>query len=124
MTTKNLSKARKISSWVVVGLLAALFLTSSGSKLTGSQEMVTNFEKWGLSGWLTIVGIGELVSAILYLIPRTSSLGVLLLSAHMGGAIVTHLCHGEPFVFQAVILVLVWVGNYLRNPEMLASFTK
>ncbi len=124
MTTENLSKARKISSWVVVGLLAALFLTSSGSKLTGSQEMVTNFEKWGLSGWLTIVGIGELVSAILYLIPRTSSLGVLLLSAHMGGAIVTHLCHGEPFVFQAVILVLVWVGNYLRNPEMLASFTK
>ncbi len=124
MTTKNLSKARKISSWVVVGLLAALFLMSSGSKLTGSQEMVTNFEKWGLSGWLTIVGIGELVSAILYLIPRTSSLGVLLLSAHMGGAIVTHLCHGEPFVFQAVILVLVWVGNYLRNPEMLASFTK
>jgi hypothetical protein len=115
MTTKNLSKARKISSWVVVGLLAALFLMSSGSKLTGSQEMVTNFEKWGLSGWLTIVGIGELVSAILYLIPRTSSLGVLLF---------THLCHGEPFVFQAVILVLVWVGNYLRNPEMLASFTK
>jgi len=124
MTPEKQSKARKISSWVVVGLLTALFLMSSGSKLTGSLEMVTNFEKWGLSEWLTIVGIGELVSAILYLIPRTSSLGVLLLSAHMGGAIVTHICHGEPFAFQSVILVLVWVGNYLRNPEMLASFTK
>lgn len=78
----------------------------------------------GLSGWLTIIGIGELVSAILYLIPRTSSLGVLLLSAHMGGAIVIHMSNGEPFIFPAVLLLLVWVGNYLRNTEMLSSFNK
>ncbi|MBK8567689.1 MAG: DoxX family protein [Saprospiraceae bacterium] len=107
MTTENLSKARKISSWVVVGLLAALFLMSSGSKLISSQEMVTNFEKWGCR-----VAHHRRDRGACLRLSCTSSphliLGVLLLSAHMGGAIVTHLCHGEPFVFQAVILV--WCG--------------
>ncbi|MCB0535973.1 MAG: DoxX family protein [Saprospiraceae bacterium] len=124
MSTKELSKTRKISSWVIVGLLGALFAFSSFSKIAGAEMMAANFEKWGLSGWLTIIGIGELVSAILYLIPRTSSLGVLLLSAHMGGAIVIHMSNGEPFIFPAVLLLLVWVGNYLRNTEMLSSFNK
>lgn len=124
MSTKELSKKKKISSWVLIGLLGALFAFSIFSKLTGAEEMVTNFERYGLSEWLTIIGIGELISLILYLVPRTSSIGVLLLSAHMGGAIVTHMSNGEPFIFQAVILILVWVGNYLRNPEMLSSFNK
>jgi hypothetical protein len=55
---------------------------------------------------------------------QTSSLGVLLLSAHMGGAIATHMEHGEIFIPQAVMLLVVWIANYLRNPEMLSSFTK
>jgi len=124
MAKEELSKTRKISSWAIVGLLVALFAFSSISKIAGVEMVATNFEKWGLPSWLTIIGIGELLSAILYLIPRTSSLGVLLLSAHMGGAIVTHMSNSEPFIFQAVILLLVWVGNYLRNPEMLSSFNK
>jgi len=75
-------------------------------------------------GKLMLIGMGELIAAILFLIPRTSSLGVLLLSAHLGGAIVTHMSNAEMFIPQIVMLLLVWVANYLRNPEMLASFTK
>jgi hypothetical protein len=71
-----------------------------------------------------LIGGGELIAAILFIIPRTSSLGVLLLSSHMGGAIVVHMGQGEPYSFQAIILVLLWVANWLRNPEMFASFNK
>ncbi|AFM13941.1 hypothetical protein Turpa_3303 [Turneriella parva DSM 21527] len=42
----------------------------------------------------------------------------------MGGAIATHMEHGEMYLPQAIILLLVWGANYLRNPEMLDSFTK
>jgi hypothetical protein len=66
--------------------------------------------------------MGELIAAILLLFPKTSSLEVLLLSAHMGGAIVTHMSHGEMYYPQAIVLLFVWVANYLRTPEMLASF--
>jgi hypothetical protein len=86
--------------------------------------MYKNFIKWGLEGKLLMIGIGELIAAILFFIPRTSSLGVLLLSAHLGGAIVTHMSNGEMFIPQAIMLLLLWVANYLRNPEMLASFKK
>lgn len=66
--------------------------------------------------------MGELVSAVLFLIPRTTSLGVLLLSAYLGGAIVTHMQNGEPYFGPAVLLLLVWVAGYFRHPELLQSF--
>lgn len=124
METTPTSKARKITAWILVGLLSALFIMSASMKLMGGEEMATNFAKWGLDGKLMLIGTGELIAAILFLIPRTSSLGVLLLSAHLGGAIVTHMSNGETFIPQSIMLLLLWVANYLRNPEMLASFTK
>lgn len=124
METTPTSKARKITAWILVGLMSALFIMSASMKLMGGAEMATNFAKWGLDGKLMLIGTGELIAAILFLIPRTSSLGVLLLSTHLGGAIATHMEHGEMFFPQAIMLLLVWVANYLRNPEMLASFTK
>jgi len=126
MEIKPLSKKRKIASWILVGLMSALFIMSAAMKLISGadSEMAQNFAKWGLEGKLMLVGMGELISVILFLIPRTSSLGVLLLSAHLGGAIATHMEHGEMFLPQSIMLLLVWVANYLRNPEMFASFFK
>ena len=80
------------------------------------------FQKWGLENHLLLIGAGELTIALLFAIPKTHSLGVLLLSAYMGGAIVTHMQHGESYVLQSVILALIWVAGYLRHPELLQSF--
>ena len=126
MEIKQLSKGRKITAWIAVGLMTAFFMMSATMKLMASKdaEIAVNFVKWGLDGKLMLIGMGELIAAILFLIPRTSSIGVLLLTAHLGGAIVTHMSNGEMFIPQAIMLLLVWVANYLRNPEMLASFKK
>jgi len=45
-----------------------------------------------------------------------------LASAFWGGTICIHMAHGEPYVFQAVLLVLTWTGAYLRNPTTLSNF--
>lgn len=126
METQSMSKKRKIINWIFVGLMSALFIMSATMKLMAGAdaEIAVNFVKWGLDGKLMLIGMGELIAAILFLIPRTSSLGVLLLSAHLGGAIVTHMSNAEMFIPQIIMLLLVWVANYLRNPEMLSSFTK
>ena len=121
---KNISKGRKITGWILVGLLGALFIMSASMKLIGGEEIAANFAKYGLDGKQILIGVGELIAAILFVIPKTSSLGVLLLSAHMGGAIATHMEHGEMYILPAIILLVVWIANWLRNPEMLASFTK
>jgi len=121
METKELSKKTKIAGWVLAGLLTALFLFSAMGKFA-MPEMAENFTKWGLGDWLTIIAIGEIISALLFLVPKTNIFGAFLLSAHMGGAIVTHMGHGEPFIVQSVILVLVWIAAFIRSPELLLKF--
>ena len=79
--------------------------------------------KLGLSLPIQVIGAGELASAILLLIPRTSSLGLLLTSGFWGGAICLHMSKGEPFVLQAALLLFTWVGGYLRVPGAFGSFT-
>jgi hypothetical protein len=37
-------------------------------------------QKWGLEDHVLLIGAGELSSAVLFLIPRTHSLGLLLLT--------------------------------------------
>ena len=59
---------------------------------------------------IQVIGAGELVSAILLLVPRTASLGVQLTSGFWGGAICLHMSKGEPFVVQSVLLFVTWLG--------------
>ncbi|MCX6121707.1 MAG: DoxX family protein [Ignavibacteriales bacterium] len=123
-----MSKTRKIAGWVLASLLFALLLMSGVMKILASgssdSEVVKSIIKYGLEGKIILIATGELVSALLFLIPKTSSLGTLLLSSHFGGAIATHMEHGEAYFPVVVILLLMWVTNYLRNPEMLSSFKR
>lgn len=116
------SKARRIAAWILTTLITLVFVSSSIFKFMAPPQVVEVFGKWGLGDRLVLIGVGELVSALLFFIPRTNSLGVLLLSAYMGGAIVTHMQHGEPYYSQSIILLLIWIAGYLRHPELLQSF--
>lgn len=115
-----LSRNRKIAGWVLAGLIAAMLLFSSYAKFM-MPEMAANFERWGLGNWRIIVACGEIIATLLFLFPRTNIYRVLLLSAHMGGAIIVHMSHAEPFIIQLAILVLVWVTGFVRNPFILAT---
>ncbi len=119
-----MSNGRKIGGWVVTGALTLLFLGSATMKFIGAEQIVTSFEHFDLQHMRYVIGGGEVASALLYAFPLTASLGVLLLSAYMGGAIVTHMANGEPYIVQSIILIVIWLGYYLQYPEMLISFTK
>jgi hypothetical protein len=96
--------------------------------LTGSQKILglvppEALGRYGLGEQVRLIGAGALLAALLLLIPRTSSLGLLLTSSFWGGAICIHMAHGESWLIQAVFLVLSWVGAYLRNPATFSSFS-
>jgi hypothetical protein len=78
----------------------------------------------GISDHLKLIGGGELVTAILLIVPITSSLGVLLASGFWGGVICIHMAQGDDFIVPSVFLLLTWVGAYLRDPSLLNSLTK
>ena len=113
---------KTITGLVLHGLIAGIMILAGSAKVLGlfPPEAVA---KLGLTGWITVIGAGELTTAILLLVPRTSSLGVLLASSFWGGAICLHMSKGEPFVLQSALLLLTWAGAYLRVPDVLASFS-
>jgi DoxX-like family len=113
---------KMIGGWVLHGLIAGMMILLGSAKVLGffPPEEVA---KLGLSLPIQVIGAGELVSAVLLLIPRTSSLGLLLTSGFWGGAICLHMSKGEPFVFQSALLLFTWVGGYLRVPGAFGSFT-
>jgi hypothetical protein len=112
---------KTVAGWVLHGLVAGIMLLAGSAKVLGlfPPEQV---EKLGLSVPIQVIGAGELVSALLLLVPRTASLGVLLTSGFWGGAICLHISKGEMFVLQSAFLLLTWVGAYLRVPGTFASF--
>jgi hypothetical protein len=113
---------KKITGWVLHGLIAGIMILAGSAKIFGlfPPEEVA---KLGLSVPIQVIGAGELASAILLLVSRTSSLGVLLTSAFWGGAICLHMSKAEPFVLQSALLLLTWAGAYLRVPGVLSSFS-
>jgi hypothetical protein len=108
-------KAKKIAAWVIAGLLTALYIYSASGKLFLHPEQM---EQMKLGDWRIIIAIGEIASAILFLFPKTNKYGTLLLSSYMGGAIIIHMTSGISIGMPAVVLILVWVVAWLRNPEL------
>ncbi len=110
----EISKTRKITGWVIAGLLTALFLYSASGKLFLHPEQM---EQMKLADWRIIIALGEIVSALLFLFPKTNRYGILLLSSYMGGAIIIHMTGGMSIMMPSVVLILVWVVYYLRTPD-------
>ena len=112
---------KTIAGWVLHGLVGGIMILAGSAKVFGLFPP-DEVAKMGLSLPIVVIGAGELASAVLLLIPRTSSLGLLLSSAFWGGAICLHMSKCQSFVLQSVLLFLTWVGAYLRVPGTFASF--
>jgi hypothetical protein len=68
----------------------------------------------------------ELIGVVLYVFPRTSVLGAILLTGYLGGAVAAQVRIGAPllgFVLAPVYVALfLWVGLYLRDLRVRAVF--
>jgi len=98
-----------------------LFVFSAMMKLLRPPAVLQGFSQLGLPEKLALpLGILELACTIVYLIPRTSVLGAILLTGYLGGATLTHLRVGQPAFMPVLIGVLVWGGLFLRDPRLKA----
>ena len=68
----------------------------------------------------------EFIGIVLYVFPRTSVLGAILLTGYLGGAVAAQVRIGAPllgFVLAPVyVAVFLWVGLYLRDLRVRAVF--
>ena len=112
------NKATRITGLVVHVLIAAMMIFAGSMKLFGHlpPEALEGMSKYGLTGKLHLIAAGEIVAAVLLLIPFTSSLGVLMTSGFWGGVICLHMTHDESYILPSVLLAVTWLGAVLRNP--------
>ncbi|HVK62121.1 MAG TPA: DoxX family protein [Bdellovibrionales bacterium] len=75
---------------------------------------------------MPIVGTILLICTILYVIPRTSLLGAILLTGYLGGAVASHVRVSNPLLthtlFPIYIAVFIWLGLYLRSAKLRQVF--
>jgi len=120
----NSSSVSKLAFWVGCVMSAPpvlLFLMSGVMKIMQTADVVKGFANWP-HGVVVPIGMVEITCTLIYLVPRTSVLGAILLTGYMGGATATVVQMGTPnFAIMTVGLgVLVWGGLYMREPRVRA----
>lgn len=107
--------------FILSGLPSLLFAFSAYMNLTRAPMLVQGLVKYGFSAGVALpLGIVELASLVLYVIPNTAVLGALLLTGYLGGAVATHVRAGEPLLMPVMVGVLVWGGLFLRDVRIRA----
>jgi hypothetical protein len=119
--TAAASKKMLWTGYIMSALPVLLLLLSGVMKLVKPEPVVKGFAdlQWPESLALSL-GILEIACTVVYVIPRTSVLGAILLTGYLGGAVATHVRIFEPFFFPFVLGVLVWGGLYLRDQRLRA----
>lgn len=110
-----------MTGWALSGLLVLVFLPSAYFKVAQPAGFI---EEWGknypASSALPL-GVIELATFVLYLVPKTRYVGGLLMLAYLGGAVATHLHANDGMFFVPVLVgVVAWLGLYLRDPKLRA----
>lgn len=105
---------------IISGLVAASMTMDGMMKLLKVQAAVEGTVKVGYSeNVLVPLGLIVLISTGVYLVPRTSIIGAILLTGFLGGATATNLRAQPEWIFIPVVLgVLAWLGLYLRDQSL------
>ena len=109
----------------VITTLVVLFLIFDGvTKVIKEPHVMAASQLLGFTA-NAVVGIGALLllCTAIYVIPRTSILGAILLTGYLGGAVATNV-HAQTVLFNtlfpAIFGVLVWLGIFLRDKRLQA----
>ena len=102
-----------------------ILLFSASMKLIKPPGIEEGFNHLGYPMSLALgLGILELACTVVYVIPRTSVLGAILLTGYLGGAIATQVRVGNPLFTHILspvyVGVMVWGGLFLRDQRLRA----
>jgi DoxX-like family len=121
---------RRMSYWLGWGLSSvaiAFFLLDAAMKLLALPMVLQANAEIGFQGEILAreLGIILLLCTVLYAAPPTATLGAILLTGYLGGAVAVHLRVSDP-LFTHVLFgvyggILVWGGLYLRDTKLRAA---
>lgn len=113
---------------VLSGIVVAFLVLDAIGKLAKLSPVVEGTVKLGYAQSVVFpLGVLLLIGIVLYVVPKTSVLGAIYLTAFLGGAVATHVRVGSPLathiLFGVYVGAFVWGGLALRNPRVMALLT-
>ena len=115
----NIGQGRKIFGYILSVIPSLGLLLSGTAKLLQVEMMQKALGTIGMGHLILLIGGIEVVSVILYWIPRTANLGFFLLASYSGGIIVAELAMGGTAIPGIPIAILLYAGTFLRKPSIL-----
>ena len=117
-----MKKTKLFLSWALRILLALGYIAASLGKLSGHPEVIQMFENWGYpEPFYLVIGIFELLFAVLILIPKTLKIALIGLVALMLGALLTHLINDplaqmiRPLLFIGLLAWVYYLNFYSKK---------
>ncbi|MEZ5040657.1 MAG: DoxX family protein [Saprospiraceae bacterium] len=111
-------KTRNILLWVSRIIMGVGFLLASVGKLLHAPSIIKMFNEWGFPDqFYFLIGIIEIIGAILLLIPKTSKYAALGLIGLMIGASITHMLNDpiveliRPLIFLMFLGMIVYLSR-------------
>jgi hypothetical protein len=119
----SLSSSRRWTGFVITGLITLFMLFDAAMKFVAPKPVAEAFVRIGWPIDLSVtLGVILLTSTVLYLIPRTTILGAILLTGYLGGAVATNLRLHNPWfshtLFPVYFGILLWGALWLRDPRV------
>jgi hypothetical protein len=112
------------AGWVMSALVALFLLGASAvPKLLNLDVAQAPMEVVGWpTKYLLLIGVIEVVCAVLYIIPRTALLGAVLMTGLLGAALAANLRVDNPLfshtLFSIYLGIFAWVALWLREPKL------
>jgi hypothetical protein len=107
---------------ILSGLVVLLFVFDGVGHLMKPAPVVEAFGRLGYPLSASVgIGVLALICTAIYVTPRTSIFGAILLTGYLGGAVSTHVrARSSLFetVFPVILGVLVWAGIYVRDAQL------
>ncbi len=125
-TQENKKEHAKKFMWtgrVISTLVILFFILDAAIHLMNVPPVVAASAQLGLpSSMAFTIGIIECVCIILYIIPKTSMLGAILLTGYLGGAVAINLRANMPLfsniLFPVYTGIFVWGGLFFRENRL------
>ena len=120
ISRSQLWTARVLTAFAVLFLVfdASMKLLQLAPAIQGTTEL--GFPAGSVFG----IGLLELACIALYVIPRSSFVGAVLLTGYFGGAIASQVRVGNPLLshvlFPTYVAAMIWAGLYLRDGRLRA----
>jgi hypothetical protein len=122
---REISRKRLWAGQTMSAIAVLFLLIDSVIKLVVIAPVVESFAQLGYPvSFARGIGLLELVCIVVYVVPRTSVLGAILLTGYLGGAVATHVRVGSPLfthiLFPTYVGALIWGGLVLREDRLRA----